>query len=189
MMEGAGPSSLFRGPLLCAEEVMGMQRYLLVLDTDLPVTRKELDQGPISLLAARHAQEPSEVVVLSLAATGPARSSLDLLLGTAITLHMPVPAKYPIASRPDRDVNAAAERRMILVVQRLKEIGCRASGIISDHDVLEAVRAESRAHRYDQVILVTSRQGGTWLALLLHRDPIHKLRRRWRQQLTVFPLE
>ena len=78
---------------------------------------------------------------------------------------------------------------MNLAVQRLKAIGCRASGIISDNDVLEAVRAESRAHRYDQVILVTSRQGGTWLALLLHRDPIHKLRRRWRQQLTVFPLE
>jgi hypothetical protein len=52
-----------------------------------------------------------------------------------------------------------------------------------------AVGAESRAHRYDQVILVTSRQGGAWLAHLLHRDPIYRLRRRWRQQLTVFPLE
>jgi len=46
---------------------------------------------------------------------------------------------------------------MNLAVQRLKAIGCRASGIISDNDVLEAVRAESRAHRYDQVILVTGR--------------------------------
>jgi len=76
---------------------------------------------------------------------------------------------------------------MNLAVQRLKAIGCRASGIISDNDVLEAVRAESRAHRYDQVILVTGRSGGTWLAHLLHRDPIHRLRR-WRLQLTVFPL-
>ena len=77
---------------------------------------------------------------------------------------------------------------MNLAVQRLNAIGWRASGIISDNDVLAAVGAESRAHRYDQVILVTSRQGA-WLAHLLHRDPIHRLRRRWRQQLTVFPLE
>jgi hypothetical protein len=173
--------------LLGAEEVMGMQRYLLVLDTDLPVTREELDRGPIGFLAAQHEQDPSEVAVVSL--TGQAKSSLDLLLGTALTVHMPVPAKYPLASRPDRDVTAAAERRMNLAVQRLNAIGCRASGIISDNDVLAAVRAESRAHRYDQVILVTSRQGGSWLAHLLHRDPIHRLRRRWRQQLTVFPLE
>ena len=74
-----------------------MHRYLLVvLDTDLPVTPEELDRGPISFLAARHEQEPGEVVVLSLAATGQAKSSLDLLLGTALTLHMPVPAKYPL---------------------------------------------------------------------------------------------
>lgn len=72
---------------------MGMQRYLLVLDTDLPVTREELDRGPIGLLAARHEQDPSEVAVVSL--TGQAKSSLDLLLGTALTMHMPVPAKYP----------------------------------------------------------------------------------------------
>ena len=151
----------------------------------MPITREELEQGPVSFLAARH--EPSEVVV-ALAATGQAKSSLDLLLATALTLHMPVPAKYPLAVRPDRDVNAAAQRWMDLAVQRLNAIGCRASGIIGDDDVLEAVRAESRAHRYDQVILVTSMEGGAWLARLLHRDPIHRLRRRWRQQLTVFPL-
>jgi hypothetical protein len=99
-----------------AGEVIGMQRYLLVLDTGLPVTRKELDRGPVSLLAARQEQEPGEVVV-SLAATGQAKSSLDLLLGTALTLHMPVPAKYPLAARPGHGVNVAAERRMNLAVQ------------------------------------------------------------------------
>jgi len=44
-------------------------------------------------------------------------------------------------------------------VQHLRGIGCQASGIISDGDLLEAVRAETRAHDYDQVILATSRQG------------------------------
>jgi hypothetical protein len=36
------------------------------------------------------------------------------------------------------------------------------------------------------VILATGRQGGTWLARSLHLDPIHQLRRRWGQRLTVF---
>ena len=73
-------------------------------------------------------------------------------------------------------------------VQQLKAIGCQASGIISDHDMLEAVRAETRANDYDQVILATSGQGGPWLARMLHRDSVHKLRRRCKQPLTVVPL-
>ena len=74
------------------------------------------------------------------------------------------------------------------VVQQLKAVGCQASGIISDHDMLEAVRAETRAHDYDQVILATSRRDGPWLARLLRRDPVHKLRRRCRHPVTVISL-
>ena len=49
------------------------------------------------------------------------------------------------------------------------------------------MHAETRAHDYDQVILATSRQGGPRLARLLRRDPVHRLRRRCGQQLTVVP--
>ena len=73
-------------------------------------------------------------------------------------------------------------------MQHLTRIGCQASGIISDSDLLEAVRAETRAHDYDQVILATSRQGGPWLARLLRRDPVHRLRQAFKQRLTVLPL-
>ena len=59
---------------------MGMRRYLLVLDTDLPIGDEELHQGPVRYLAARHDQEPAEVVVLSLASS-PRGSAMELLLG------------------------------------------------------------------------------------------------------------
>jgi hypothetical protein len=74
---------------------------------------------------------------------------------------------------------------MNLAVRHLKAIGCQASGIISDPELARAVRAETRAHRYDEVILATGRQGGTRLARL-HLDPIHQLRRRWGHRLVVF---
>jgi len=48
------------------------------------------------------------------------------------------------------------------------------------------VRAETRAHDYDEVILATGRQGGSWLARTLHVDPVHQLRRRWRQRMVIF---
>jgi hypothetical protein len=172
--------------LLAAEEVMGMRRYLLVLDTDLPIRDEELRQGPIGDLAARDGREPNEVVVLSLASS-PRGSAMELLLGAGISIATVVPV-LSRAPRPDRDVSAAAEHRMNRVVQHLKEIGCQASGIISDSDLLEAVRAETRTRDYDQVILATSRQGGAWLARLLRRDPVHRLRRRCKQPLTVVPL-
>lgn len=41
-----------------------MQRYLLVLDIELPVMDEELDRGLVSYLAARQDQEPIEVVVM-----------------------------------------------------------------------------------------------------------------------------
>jgi len=44
--------------LLGAEEVMGMQRYLLVLDTDLSIADEELHGGPFGVPAAGHGQEP-----------------------------------------------------------------------------------------------------------------------------------
>jgi hypothetical protein len=164
---------------------MGMPRYLLVLDTGLPIRDEELYLGPISHLAAWHGKEPTEVVVLSLASS-PRGSTMELLLGAGISIATVVPV-LSRAPRPDHDVSAAAEHRMHRAVQHLRGIGCQASGIISDSDMLEAVHAETRAHDYDQVILATSRQGGPRLARLLRRDPVHRLRRRCGQQLTVVP--
>lgn len=63
-------------------------------------------------------------------------------------------------------------------------IGCKASGI-SDEDPVQAVRFETRARDYDAVILATGGLGGSWLAHLLHLDPVHQLRRRWGKRLIV----
>ena len=158
-----------------------MRRYLLVLDMDLLAIDEQLDLAPINYLVARQEQEPCEVVVLSLASTRQARlPAMELLLGAQV-------GKFPVAPRPDYNVSAAAEHRMNLAVRHLTTIGCRASGLISDEDALvTAVRAETRAHEYDEVILATGRQGGTWLARALRLDPIHQLRRRWGPRLTVF---
>ena len=165
---------------------MGMQRYLLVLDTDLPVTDEVPIRGAVAPLAAGDAQERPDVVVLSLV-SGPRGSTMELLLGgaTSIGTAAPVLTRAPQA---DHDVGAAAEHRLHRAVQQLTAAGCQASGIVSDHDMLEAVRAETRAHDYDQVILATSRPGGPWLARLLRRDPVHRLRRRCKQPVTVVPL-
>jgi hypothetical protein len=165
---------------------MGMQRYLLVLDTDLPIADEDLRGEPVGFPAAGDEQEPAEVVVLSLTHL-PRGSTMELLLGAGVSIGtvVPVLARPP---RPGHDVGAAAEHRMHRAVQQLRRIGCQASGIVSDSDLLEAVRAETRAHDYDQVILATSRQGGPWLARLLRRDPVHRLRRRLKQRLTVLRL-
>lgn len=163
-----------------------MQRYLLVLDTDLPVTDEEFDRGPVAQVAAGHSREPAEVVVLSLV-SAPRGSTMELLLGAGISIATVVPV-LARAPRPGQHVSATAEQRMHRAVQQLKAAGCQASGIISDSDLLEAVRAEARAHDYDQVILATSRQSGPWLARLLRRDPVNRLRRRCRQPLAVVPL-
>src|SRR5579859_2671255 len=165
---------------------MGMQRYLLVLDTDLPVTEEGPILGTVAHLAAGHGQEPPEVVVLSMV-SGPRGSTMELLLGAGISIGTVVPV-LSRAPRPDQHVGAAAEHRMHQAVQQLKAAGCKASGIISDHDMLEAVRAETRAHDYDQVILATSRRDGPWLARLMRRDPVHRLRRRCKQPVTVVSL-
>lgn len=163
-----------------------MQRYLLVLDTDLPAGGEELDQELLGCLAARPGQEPGEVVVLSLASS-PRGSIMELLLGAGISIGTVVPV-LSRAPPPDRRVGAAAEHRMRRAVQQLTGIGWQARGIISDTDLLAAVRAETRAHDYDQVILATSRPAGPWLARLLRRDAVHQLGRRCKQPLTVVPL-
>lgn len=163
-----------------------MQRYLLVLDTDLPVTDEEPIRGAVAHLAAGHGREPPEVVVLSMV-SGSRGSTMELLLGAGVSIGTVVPV-LSRAPRPGQHVGAAAERRMHQAVQQLKGIGCQASGIISDSDMLEAVRAETRANDYDQVILATGRRDGPWLARVLRRDPVHQLRRRCKQPVTVVSL-
>jgi hypothetical protein len=164
-----------------------MGRFLLVLNTDLLALDEKLDREPINYLVERQDQEQCEVVVLSLVDSGQTKpSSLELLLGGATSHSIYAPAKFPTASRPDHDVNAAAEHRMDLTVRQLTVIGCRASGLISDEDLVKAVDAETRNQDYDEVILATSGQDGSWLARTLHLDPIHHLERRWGKKLTVF---
>ena len=163
-----------------------MQRYLLVLDTGLPVGDEALDRVLAGCLAARPDQERGEVVVLSLASS-PRGSTMELLLGAGISIATVVPV-LARAPQPDHDAGAAAEHRMHRAVQQLTRIGWQARGIISDSDLLSAVRAETRVHDYDQVIFATSRQGGPWLARLLRRDSVHRLGGRCKQPLTVVPL-
>jgi hypothetical protein len=166
---------------------MAMRRCLLVLDMDLLALGEEVDLEPVNYLAGRPEQERGEVVVLSVVASHQVKlSPLELLLGAATAHGQSAPAKYPTGPQPGHDVTAAAERRMNLAVRHLKAIGYRASGLISDQELVKAVRAETRAHHYDEVILATGRQGGNWLARGLHRDPVHQLRRRWGQHLVIF---
>ncbi len=142
---------------------------------------EELDLQPINYLVARQEQEPSEVVVLSLVNTSQAKlPAAELLLGAQA-------GKFPVAPRPDHDISAAAEHRMNLAVRHLKMIGCQASDLISDADLVKAVRSEARGHDYDGVILSTGRQGDSWLARVMRRDPVHQLRRQWGQRMIVFP--
>jgi len=162
-----------------------MRRYLLVLDMDLLAPDEELGLEPVSYLVAQQERQPCDVVVLSLVATRQAkRSPLELVLGAASGSAGAAPAKSPAAPQPGH--SASAEHRMNLAVRQLRAIGCRASGIISDQDLVKAVRAETRAHHYDEVILATGRQGGTRPAHGLHRDPVHQLRRRWGERLVIF---
>ena len=161
------------------EEVIGVRRYLLVLDMDLLAMDEEHDLEPINYLVAMQEQEPCEVVVLSLVTNQPKMQAIELLAGAPV-------GKLPVAPRPDHDISADAEHRMNRAVRHLRTIGYQASGFISDEELVKAVRAETRRHDYDEVILATGRQGGTWLPRSLHLDPIHQLRRRWGRRLTVF---
>ena len=167
---------------------MGMRRYLLVLDMDLLATEEEHDLEPINYLVERQEQEPCEVVVLSLTDTRQAKlSPLELALGAATGHATSGPAKFPTAPRPDHDVGATAERRMNLAVRHLKTIGCQASGLISDQELVKAVRAETAGHDYDEVILAIGRQDSSRLGRLMGRDPVQQLRRKWGKRLIEFP--
>jgi hypothetical protein len=160
--------------------VIDVRRYLLVLDMDLLALDKELDLEPINYLVAHQQQEPCEAVVLSLTDTRQAKlPTMELLLGAQV-------GKFPVAPQPDHDVSAAAEHRMNLAVGHLKAIGCQASGVISDQDLLTAVRSETRGHDYDELIVATSGQSGSRLARALHLDPLHHLRRHWGKRLVLF---
>src|SRR5215469_16856845 len=160
---------------------MDMRRFLLVLDMDLLAMDEEHDLEPINYLIAKEQQEPCEVVVLSLVDTSQTKlPAMELALGAQA-------GKFPVAPKPDHDVSAAAEHRMELAVQHLKTIGCQASGVISDQDLVKAVRAETASHDYDEVILATGRQDGSGLAHLVGRDPVQRLRRKWGKRLIVFP--
>src|SRR6266567_44972 len=124
-------------------------RYLLVLDMDLLAMDDEHDLEPINYLIARQEQEPCEVVVLSLADTSQAKlPAMELVLGARV-------GKFPVAPKPDHNISAAAEHRMNLAVRHLKTIGCQASGVVSDGDLVKAVRSETAVHDYDEVILAT----------------------------------
>jgi hypothetical protein len=159
---------------------MGMQRILLVLDMDLLAVDDHFDLAPINHLVARQDQEPCDVTVLSLVDTRQAHlPAMELMLGAQV-------GKFPVAPRPDHDISAAAEHRMNLAVRHLKAIGAQASGLISDEPLMKAVRAETRRHDYDEVVLATGRTDNTRLARVFGQDPVHRLRRRWRQRLIVF---
>ena len=158
-----------------------MRRYLLVLDMDLLAMDEEHDLEPINYLVAKHEQEPCEVVVLSLVNTSQAKlPATELILGAQA-------GKFPVAPQADHDINAAAEHRMNLAVRHLKTIGCQASGVITDQDLVKAVRAETAAHDYDEVILATGRHDGSGLARIMGRDPVQRLQRKWGERLIVFP--
>lgn len=157
-----------------------MRRYLLVLDMDLLAMDEEHGLEPINYLGAKQEQEPCEVVVLSLVDTSQTKLPfMELALGAQA-------GKMPVAPKPDHDISAAAEHRMTLAVRHLKTIGCQASGVISDQDLVKAVHAETASHDYDEVILATGRQQGSGLAHLVGGDPVQRLRRKWGERLIVF---
>jgi hypothetical protein len=120
------------------------------------------------------------VIVLSLVDTSQTKlPAMELALGAQA-------GKFPVAPKPDHDISAAAEHRMELAVHHLKTIGCQASGVISDQDLVKAVRAETASHQYDEVILATGRQRGSGLARIAGQDPVQRLRRKWRERLILF---
>jgi hypothetical protein len=159
---------------------MSMRRILLVLDMDLLAADDQFDLEPINHLVARQELEPCEVTVLSLVDTSEVHlSGLELALGARV-------GKFPVSPQPRHDISAAAEHRMNLAVRHVKTIGCQASGLISDDPMVKAVRAETRRHDYDEVVLAAGRQRSTWLSRVTGRDPVHRLRRRWGRRLIVF---
>ena len=164
-----------------------MWRCLLVLDMDPPGLGEELDLEPINYLVARQEPERGEVVVLCVVANRQVKlSPLELLLGAATAHGQSAPSKYPTAPQPGHHANGAVEHRMNQAVRHLKTAGYQASALISDEELVKAVRSEASRGHYDEVILAAGRQGGSWVARSLHLDPVQQLRRKVRR-LVILP--
>ena len=158
-----------------------MRRYLLVLNTDLLAADKDHTPEPVSYLAAKQEQEQCEVTVLSLVDTSQTKlPTAELLLGAQV-------GKMPVAPKADHDISAAAEHRMNLAVRHVQTTGCQVSGLISDQDLVKAVRAETSLHDYDEIILVTGQQqDSSGVGRLMGRDPVQQMRRKWGERLIMF---
>src|ERR1700689_2595726 len=132
---------------------MGVRRYLFVLDMDLLALDEELDLQPINYLVERQEKEPCQVTVLSLASQAQRKlPAMELLLGAGA-------GKIPRAPKPDHDIVKEAEHRMNLAVRHLTTIGCQASGIISDEELVQAERAENPRRNYDGGFVATGGRG------------------------------
>jgi hypothetical protein len=119
-----------------------MHRYQLVLDMDLLAMDEEHDLEPIKYLVAKHEQGPCGVIVLSLVDMSQTKlPATELRLGAQA-------GKFPVAPQADHDISAAAEHRMSLAVRHLRTIGCQASGVVSDQDLVKADRSEAAGHDY-----------------------------------------
>jgi hypothetical protein len=168
------------GPSRKAKEVMEMHRYQLVLDMDLLAMDEEHDLEPIKYLVAKHEQGPCGVIVLSLVDMSQTKlPATELRLGAQA-------GKFPVAPQADHDISAAAEHRMSLAVRHLRTIGCQASGVVSDQDLVKAVRSEAAGHDYDEVILATGRHKGSGPARFMGWDPVQQLPRKWGERLSCF---
>src|ERR1700704_3886135 len=115
---------------------MDVRRYLLVLDMDLLAVDKQCELGPISYLVARQKDEQCEVGGLSFV-PDQTQSATEMLIFASI-------GRMPLAPPPDAGIRAMAEHRMDQAIHYLKVIGCAASGLVSDEDLVNAVRSETR---------------------------------------------
>jgi hypothetical protein len=96
------------------------------------------------------------------------------------------PFETVVLSLAADDGSAGGARRAQRAAAHLASIGGQASEMISGDGLVAAVRAETRAHHYDEVILVTGRRPGSGLGRMPGRDPVHQLRREWGDRLIVF---
>jgi hypothetical protein len=164
------------------KDVRDMRRYLLVLDRDL-ATADEPRPAPVNYLAARQEEEPCQVVVLALVRSRKAQVPAFMRLRLSNSI-----GRYGRTNLPQHDV-IAAEHRMNSAVFQVERVGCHAAGVITRQRQLGlAVRGEIHGRHYDEVLLVTGRSSGTWLARFVRLDPVHRLRLRLGHRLTVFPL-
>lgn len=84
------------------------------------------------------------------------------------------------ASEPD-DGAAFAEARLAAELQRLKDVGVKASGEIGDPDPLQAIQDTLAARQFDEIILATLPQG---VSRWLRQDLVHRAQRKFHLPLT-----